>query len=146
MTEPTNVVEMPQVDPEQTAKKIADLSARLDAMPSETTARDLLNFLQDDFLPVLRDVHAETAAALYYAGMHEDRLDAIEQDAGVLDPEEAAHIHGYVSESLEALKRMAKEAKIPGLTDLIKQGEESLQILEDFLPEETETPPGKTHH
>lgn len=142
-----NVIEMPQIDPEATKKKVEDLVTKLDELPSDVTPRKLLDFLQDDLAPTLRTVYGDVMALFMYVNVHEDRLLQIEQGEPSLSPDEAQHLLDFVTESLKVFRRLAEEAKVPGLKELIKHGEECEEILADFVDEDDDQgePPARKH-
>lgn len=142
MSERQDVVEMPELNPEQTANMIIELRKKLDEMPSEP--RDLHNFLQDDMLLLLARVHQELSATMYYVGMHEDRIGDLEEGAGGLDPEDAALVLDYLNESLDKLRALfeADPSRHKDLAALIQKGEASIEIIEDAAGEEPDDKDG----
>lgn len=133
-----DVVEMPELNPEQTANMIMALGQKLDGMPSEP--RELHNFLQDDLVPMMVRMHQELSAVLYYVGMHDDRITDLEEDAAGLDPEDAALVLDYLHESMDKLRAIheADPARTKDLAALLQKGEAAVQIIEDAAGEEEE--------
>lgn len=140
MQEPTQ-----NINPEQTAKMVAQVIATADKLPSTVSAGDVVNLIQDGLMPVVQRMQFELSAALFYISAHEDRIDALEQEGGgALHPEDAAMLMQYLTESLEIFRRLQADAKIPNLKKLIEIGEECIKIVEDASEGEEEEEPERT--
>ena len=108
MTQP--MISQPQpaepapINPTITAGLLVGAFAKLDTL--ESTPRALHNFLQDDFLPIVRRMHEELTTTMHFVGMHEDRIGALEDgEGGGLHPEDAEQLLDFLTKAVEAEAR-----------------------------------------
>jgi len=141
-------IRMPQLDPEETGKQLLVITKLLDEMPSET--RDIHNWLQDKLMPVMGRLQAEVSAVMYYVGIQEDRIGALEEgQGGGIDPEDAEFLLSYLRETVEVFTRLQAETKIPNLGKLVEQGKACIEMVEEYASDddddEHEDERGKEH-
>ena len=144
MTQP--MISQPQpaepapINPTITAGLLVGAFAKLDTL--ESSPRALHNFLQDDFLPIVRRMHEELTTTMHFVGMHEDRIGALEDgEGGGLHPEDAEQLLEFLTKAVEVFKSLQRETKIPNLASLIQEGEDCVKLVKELSEDEEEAPP-----
>jgi len=124
---------------------IEKLTKKLDDM-SEPTTRDLLDLLQDEFLPNLKMLAEDTRVCAGAVVRHEDAIADLEEadTQSQLLPEDAEKILAFCEKAVEIFKAQRAEAKKQHLpvadqyNDLITLGEGVIEAVKELVIEEEE--------
>lgn len=150
MTEKTPLDEEIQfAHPDHIIQRTQACVAKLDAIKSGEQARELHDFLQDEFMPLFASAVDQAAKLTIVAMQHENRIGLIEEsDLIQLDPEFVGSLTEHLEKISVLLEEFQKAAPTPQVAALIKDNKEYIESLKEELAagseeEEDEADAGK---
>lgn len=127
------------INPEAIIHRVQACAAKLDTLKSGEQARDLHDFLQDDFLPMIASTVDQMAKLTIVAMQHENRLTLIEEsDLVQLEPELVNSLVSHLEAVQQLLDEVYKAQPIPQIAELRKINRELLDQLKEEMEGEDE--------